>query len=161
MARYLATVEWDRGEQDFLDGKYSRAHRVAFDGGVEIEGSSSPHVVPPPMSSASGVDPEEMLIAALSSCHMLTFLHLAKKAGFLVDRYRDQAEGMMGQTAQGRFAVTRVALHPEIGFSGERTPSEAELAELHHRAHLDCFIANSVITEVVVEPTPQRETVHA
>jgi organic hydroperoxide reductase OsmC/OhrA len=118
-------------------------------------------VVPLPMSSESGVDPEEMLIAALSSCHMLTFLHLAKKAGLRVESYRDQAEGRMGKIGEGRYALTQVALRPEIAFSGERTPTEAELADLHHHAHLECFIANSVKTEVVIEPAPQRERAHA
>jgi organic hydroperoxide reductase OsmC/OhrA len=107
------------------------------------------------------VDPEEMLIAALSNCHMLTFLHLARKAGLRVDSYRDQAEGSMGKIAEGRYALTRVALRPQIAFSGERTPSDAELADLHHRSHLECFIANSVRTEVVVEAALQPEIAHA
>ena len=152
MAAYTAEVEWTRGEQAFTDGRYSRVHRVRFDGGVEVEGSPSPHVVRAPFSSESGVDPEEAFVASLSMCHMLVFLHLAQKAGFRVDRYHDAAEGMLAKNAAGRLAMTRVALRPEIAFSGERLPTAGELDDLHHRAHEDCFIANSVTTEVVVEP---------
>ena len=152
MATYTAEVEWTRGEQAFTDGRYSRVHRVRFDGGVEIEGSPSPHVVRAPFSSETGVDPEEAFVASLSMCHMLVFLHLAQKAGFRVDRYFDAAEGVLAKNAAGKLAMTRVALRPEIAFSGERTPTEAELADLHHHAHEGCFIASSVLTEVVVEP---------
>jgi organic hydroperoxide reductase OsmC/OhrA len=159
MAVYTADVEWTRGDQTFVDGRYSRVHRIRFDGGVDIEGSASPHVVRAPFSSETGVDPEEMLVASLSTCHMLTFLHLAQKAGLQIDSYRDAAQGRMGKTAQGRFAVTRVTLRPEIAFGGERRPTAAELDDLHHRAHEECFIANSVTTEVVVEPV--QESVHA
>ena len=161
MASYTATITWDRGGADFLDGKYSRSHRIAFDGGADIEGSSSPHVVRVPLSSETGVDPEEMLIASLSSCHMLTFVDLARRAGFRVERYRDQAEGAMGKTAEGRFAVTRVTLRPVVTIFGERVPTDAEFAELHHQAHLQCFIANSVRTEVALEPVLNRETADA
>ena len=159
MATYTAEVEWARGEQAFTDGRYSRVHRVRFDGGVEIEGSPSPHVVRAPFSSETGVDPEEAFVASLSMCHMLVFLHLAQKAGFRVDRYHDAAEGVLAKNAAGRLAMTRVALRPEIAFSGERLPSAAELDELHHRAHEECFIANSVLTEVTVEP--RKETADA
>ena len=152
MATYTAEVEWSRGDQAFSDGRYSRSHRIRFDGGVDIEGSASPHVVRAPFSSETGVDPEEMLVASLSTCHMLTFLDMAKRAGFRVDRYLDRAEGVMGKNIQGKTAVTHVTLRPQIAFSGERLPNAAELEELHHRAHEECFIANSVTTEVVVEP---------
>ena len=159
MATYTAEVEWTRGDQVFTDGRYSRVHRIRFDGGVDIEGSASPHVVRAPFSSATGVDPEEMLVASLSTCHMLTFVDMAKRAGFRVDRYYDKAEGMMAKNARGKTAITRVTLRPEVVFSGERLPTATELDELHHRAHEECFIANSVTTEVVVEP--RQESVHA
>ena len=152
MATYTSEVEWNRGEQAFTDGRYSRVHRVRFDGGVEIEGSPSPHVVRAPFSSVTGVDPEEAFVASLSMCHMLVFLHLAQKAGFTVDRYFDAAEGVLAKNAAGKLAMTRVALRPEIAFSGERPPTADELARLHHDAHEGCFIASSVTTEVVVEP---------
>ncbi|MDP8916456.1 MAG: OsmC family protein [Pseudomonadota bacterium] len=152
MSRHTAIVEWMRGGQDFLDGRYSRVHRVLFDGGVEIEGSPSPSVVRAPMSSETGVDPEEAFVASLSACHMLTFLHEAQKAGFRVDHYVDHAEGQLGKTEAGRLAVTRVALRPTVSFHADHAPDEEVLAELHHRAHEGCFIANSVLTDVRVEP---------
>ena len=152
MSKHTAAVEWMRGEQDFLDGRYSRVHRVLFDGGVSLEGSPSPAVVRAPMSSATGVDPEEAFVASLSACHMLTFLHEAQKAGYRVDHYLDHAEGELGKTAEGRWAVTRVALRPEVRFHADHAADEAALEELHERAHAGCFIANSVRTEVVVEP---------
>ena len=152
MSKHTAAVEWLRGEQDFLDGRYSRVHRVLFDGGVQVEGSPSPSVVRPPMSSEAAVDPEEMLVAALSSCHMLTFLHEARKAGFRVDHYLDHAEGELGKTAEGRWAVTRVVLRPTVSFHADHAPDDAALSALHHKAHEGCFIANSVKTDVAVEP---------
>lgn len=152
MSRHTAVVEWMRGEQDFLDGRYSRVHRVRFDGGVEIEGSPSPSVVRAPMSSEAGVDPEEAFVASLSACHMLVFLHEAQKAGFRVDHYLDKAQGELGKTEAGRWAVTRVALRPDVRFHADPAPDEAALVLLHRKAHEGCFIANSVTTEVRVEP---------
>lgn len=151
MHTYVATVAWERGQDNFKDNRYSRGHRWSFDGGIEVPASSSPLVVPEPMSVAAAVDPEEAFVAAISSCHMLTFLWLAGKAGFVVDRYVDEAVGVMKKNEQGRVAVTRVALRPRIAFGGERRPTAEELDGLHHRAHEDCFIANSVKTEIVVE----------
>lgn len=152
MAAYTATIDWTltAAADDFLKGRYSRAHTVAFDGGVTVPASPSPSVVPVPWSDPSAVDPEEMLVAALSNCHMLTFLHKAREAGFVVTAYRDQAEGVMRKTAEGKIAVTRVTLRPDISFAGT-APDADQLADLHHAAHEDCFIANSVKTEVVVE----------
>ncbi len=152
MSHYIATIDWTltAPPEDFLKGRYSRAHTVAFDGGVTIPGSPSPSVVPVPWSDPSAVDPEEMLVAALSNCHMLTFLHKAREAGFVVASYRDEARGVMRKTPEGRIAVTRVTLRPLIVFSGA-APDAAALEALHHAAHEDCFIANSVTTEVVVE----------
>jgi organic hydroperoxide reductase OsmC/OhrA len=152
MSEYTAEVLWTRGDQDFLGNRYSRRHLLRFDGGAEVAGSSSPHSVPLPMSDASAVDPEEAFVAALSSCHMLWFLALAAKRRFCVDRYFDAAVGVMEKNAEGRVAITRVTLHPEVCFSGEHRPSPAEIEQLHHAAHEACFIANSVKSEVVCEP---------
>ena len=150
MGKYQATVEWSRGDANFLDNKYSREHMWHFDGGVTVKGSSSPHVVPVPYSNASAVDPEEALIVALASCHMLSFLYVAGKRGFVVDEYRDQASGKMTKNAAGKNWISEVTLHPKILFSGPKTPDQPEIAALHHEAHEECFIANSVKTDVRV-----------
>jgi len=150
MALYTAEVLWLRGEQDFLGNRYSRRHLLRFDGGVEIPGSSSPHVVPIPMSDPGAVDPEEAFVASLSSCHMLWFLSIAAKRKFCVDRYFDAAAGVMDKNAEGKLAITRVELHPKLKFSGENQPTEKDIEEMHHFAHENCFIANSVKTEVTV-----------
>jgi organic hydroperoxide reductase OsmC/OhrA len=152
MAHYSAEIVWERGAQSFADQKYSRAHRWRFDGGAEIAASSSPSVVPVPMSDASAVDPEEAFVASLSSCHMLWFLSLAAKAGFVIDRYRDEAVGVMGKNDAGKLAMTKVTLRPWLVFSGERKPTSVEIVALHERAHTECFIANSVRTTVICEP---------
>jgi len=152
MHTYEATISWSRGDHVFSDNRYSRGHRWSFDGGISVSASSSPSVVPEPMSVAEAVDPEEAFVAAVSSCHMLTFLWIAGKQGFIVDSYDDHALGVMEKNAEGRIAVTRVTLRPRIVFAGERQPSATELDHLHHRAHEDCFIANSVKSEIVVEP---------
>jgi organic hydroperoxide reductase OsmC/OhrA len=149
---YTAGIHWTRGEAPFTDNRYSRAHRWLFDGGLEVPASSSPHVVRVPLSAEAAVDPEEALVAALSSCHMLWFLSLAAQGGFRVDDYRDQAGGIMGRNAAGRMAMVRVTLRPRVVFSGERLPTQAQILELHHRSHEECFIANSVTTEVRTEP---------
>ena len=149
---YTATIEWTRGDARFCDLAYSRAHRWRFDGGAVVPGSSSPHVVPAPQSDPSAVDPEEAFVAALSSCHMLWFLDLASRAGFCVDRYADAATGVMRKNEAGRVAMTVVILHPAVEFSGEKLPSREEIERLHHEAHEACFIANSVKTDVRVEP---------
>jgi len=148
---HVATIDWSgKPGEDFAAGHYSRAHDVFFDGGITVPASASPSVVRAPWSVEAAADPEEMLIAALSSCHMLTFLDKARRAGFVVSRYRDEAEGVMRKTPEGKIAVTKVALRPRITFEG-RQPSGAELDALHHAAHEECFIANSVKAEVVVE----------
>jgi len=152
MARYTAEILWLRNDQDFLDNRYSRAHCWRFDGGQEVAASSSPHVVPLPWSDASAVDPEEACVASLSSCHMLWFLSLAAKQGFQVDRYSDQASGVMARNDEGRIAMTEVVLRPQVSFSGARLPDNAQLHALHHEAHEQCFIANSVKTQVRCEP---------
>jgi organic hydroperoxide reductase OsmC/OhrA len=153
VSRYNVHVEWERGpDEAFVDNRYSRRHRMLFDGGAEVAGSSSPHVVRPPLSDPTAVDPEEAFVASLSSCHMLWFLSLAAQAGFRVDRYADDAEGLMEKNAQGKVAITRVTLRPAVKFSGDKLPSRAELDGLHHKAHEECFIASSVKSEVRCEP---------
>jgi len=150
---YKATVSWKRaGGEPFTDGKFSRGHEWTFDGGVTVPASSSPLSVRLPFSKADAVDPEEALVAALSSCHMLTFLYLAYRQGFVVDSYDDDAVGVMTKNERGKLFVSRVALRPRIAFSGAKRPSADDLSQLHHHAHEECYIANSVLTEVVVEP---------
>lgn len=150
MSRHVARIEW-RTDGAFASGHYSRRHLWHFDGGAEVPASASPDVVPPPMSDPAGVDPEEALIAAVSSCHMLWFLSLAQAAGIEIDSYDDEAEGVMGRIAPGRMALTRITLRPAIAFAGEAPPAE-QIEALHHEAHERCFIANSLKTEVTVEP---------
>ena len=151
MSTYTATIRWSRkGETDFTKGQYSRAHEWAFDGGAVVPASPSPHVVPAPWSDQAGVDPEEAFIASLSSCHMLFFIDFARRAGLTVDDYVDEAEGVLEKRADGKIAMTRVNLRPRITWGGE-APNEAAIADLHHRAHEACFIANSVNTEVTVQ----------
>jgi len=149
---YRAGIHWRRGAAAFTDKRYSRGHLWRFDGGVEVPASSSPHVVPPPMSVAAAVDPEEALVAALSSCHMLFFLSFAAAGGWRVDEYDDEAAGLMGRNAAGRTAITSVTLRPRVRFSGEPLPSRTDIEGLHHRAHEECYIANSVTTVVRCEP---------
>ena len=136
----------------FTDNRYSRGHTWSFDGGIEVPASSSAHVVPLPMSVAAAVDPEEAFVVSLSSCHMLWFLSLAAKGKWVVESYRDEAVGLLGKDAAGKWAMTRVTLYPEVVFAGDARPSPADIAALHHRAHEECFLANSVKTEVRCEP---------
>jgi organic hydroperoxide reductase OsmC/OhrA len=151
VSTYSAIVRWSRGDApDFAKGQYSRAHEWAFDGGAVVAASPSPHIVPAPWSDPAGVDPEEAFVASLSSCHMLVFLDLARRDGWVVDAYVDAAEGVLEKRGDGKMAMTRVTLRPKITWEGT-WPSAAVIADLHHRAHEACFIANSVTTEVVVE----------
>ena len=153
MAQYTAQLHWQRGAHEaFTDQRYSRRHTLRFDGGVVLAASSSPSVVPLPMSDASAVDPEELFVAALSSCHMLWFLSLAAARGHVVDLYADDAVGVMARNAEGRLAMTVVTLRPRVVFAGAGGPDAAALAALHHAAHDACFIASSVKTEVRCEP---------
>ena len=152
MARYRATCDWTLAQpgEDFLSGRYGRGHTIVFGSGVRVPGTASAQVVGNKWAAADSVDPEEMLVASLSQCHMLTFLHKAREAGFIVLRYRDEAEGLMEKFDGDRMMVTRVTLRPEIIYQG-RGPNQAQRDALHHAAHDACFIANSVKTEVVVE----------
>jgi organic hydroperoxide reductase OsmC/OhrA len=148
---YRATVKWTRGDAKFTDQRYSRGHTWSFDGGITVPGSSSPLSVRLPFSVAEAIDPEEAFVAAVSSCHMLTFLYVAAKQGFVVDDYADEALGVMSKNELGRQWVSRVTLAPAIRFSGEKRPTDAQLEELHHLAHDECYIANSVKSEIVVQ----------
>ena len=150
MQQFFATVAWQRDGQDFTGQRYSRGHAWQFDGGLTVPASSSPLSVPLPMSVAANVDPEEALVAATSSCHMLFFLSLAAQRGYVIDDYRDEAVGELGKNAQGRLAMTRIVLRPRIAFAGT-PPSPEALAALHHDAHERCYIANSLTADVVVE----------
>ena len=151
MSIYSATIRWTRKDGgDFTKGQYSRAHEWAFDGGVTIPGSPSPHVVPAPWSDPAGVDPEEAFVASLSSCHMLFFIDFARRDGLVLDSYVDEAEGVLEKRADGKIAMTRVTLRPHVTWDGE-APDAAAIADLHHRAHEACFIANSVNTGVTVQ----------
>jgi len=152
MSTYTATIRWSRtGDGDFTKGQYSRAHEWAFDGGLTVPASPSPHIVPAPWNDPNGVDPEEAFVASLSSCHMLFFVDFARRDGWMVDSYVDEAEGVLEKRADGKMAMTRVTLRPRITW-GNEAPDAAQIADLHHRAHEACFIANSVTTEVTVEP---------
>ena len=151
MSEYAATISWQRAGAAFVDNRYSRAHEWRFDGGATLPASSSPHSVPPPLSDPRGVDPEEAFVAALSSCHMLWFLSIAAKQGFVVESYLDNAVGYMDKNKDGRLAMTRVVLRPAIEFSGESVPGADQVKALHDRAHHECYIANSVRTVVTVD----------
>jgi len=148
---YRATVSWTRNGETFSDNRYSRGHLWAFDGGVTVPASASPSVVPLPLSREDAVDPEEAFVAAVSSCHMLTFLSIAAKKRFVVDRYEDRALGIMTKNDSGKLFVSKVTLDPVIEFSGEKLPTPEQIADMHHLAHKECFIANSVLTEIVVK----------
>ena len=150
MSAHTATVEWRRGDQPFTDNRYSRAHEWRFDGGAVVRGSSAPSGVPEPMSDPAAVDPEEALVAAVSSCHMLFFLAYAAKAGLVIDRYSDAAEGTLARDDRGKVSITRIVLRPRIDWAGA-APSAEAVADLHHRAHEACYLANSIRGEVRIE----------
>jgi len=154
MSQHVATIEWQRDAQDFLDQRYSRRHHWRFDGGADVAASASPQVVPVPLSDPAAVDPEEAFVASLSSCHMLWFLSIAAKRGYRVDRYLDRAEGLMGRNASGRRCITDVTLRPEVTWSGERIPAREVVEAMHEEAHAECFLANSVTTTIRCLPVP-------
>ena len=151
MSQHTATIHWRRGDAAFADNQYSRTHSWEFDGGVAVAASASPEVVPLPLSAVAAVDPEEAFVAALSSCHMLVFLSIAQKRGYVVDTYVDEAVGTLGKNAAGKTAITRVLLRPAATYAGDRLPDRAALEKMHHRAHELCFIANSVVSDVDTE----------
>ncbi len=152
---YTAEISW-KCQGDYAANSYSRGHVWRFDGGIEVPASASPTVVPLPNSVEAAVDPEEAFIAAISSCHMLWFLDLARQDGLIVESYQDKAEGLMARVSRGKLAVTKVTLRPEITFRAEAAPEEARISELHEKAHELCFIANSVKSEIEVQPEPAR-----
>ena len=153
MSEHKAIIRWKCTSADFLKGKYSREHTWTFDGGLTVPASPSPSVVPAPYSNAANVDPEEAYVAAISSCHMLTFLFLASRAGFGGESYEDEAVGVMTKNEKGVPWVSAVTLKPKIVYSGEKRPTEPEEEDLHHHAHEQCFIANSIKTAVLVAGT--------
>ena len=151
MSEHKATITWKRTSPEFLKGKYSREHSWTFDGGLTIPASPSPSVVPTPYSNPANIDPEEAYVASISSCHMLTFLYIASQQGFQVDSYEDEAIGVMTKNEKGVPWVSFVALHPKIVYRGEKLPTPTDAERLHHLAHGQCFIANSIKTEVTVK----------
>lgn len=150
MSQHTATITWKDTGTEFMQGRFSRAHTWTFDGGLTVPGSASPSVVRPPLSDPAAVDPEEALVASLSSCHMLTFLHLARLAGFQVQSYEDAAVGEMAKNERGVPWISTVTLNPRIVYAGDKRPSAEQLEQLHHKAHEQCFIAQSVKTDVKV-----------
>jgi organic hydroperoxide reductase OsmC/OhrA len=148
MSEHTATIAWRWETPDFAYESYNRDHDWSFDAGITVRASANPAY----LGSESCIDPEEAFVASLSSCHMLTFLTLAAKKRYVVDSYNDPAVGVLDTDAEGHLAMTRVILRPQVAFSGEKIPNPEELRQLHERAHHACFIANSVKTEVVVEP---------
>ena len=151
MSEYEATIHWQRGEAAFSDNRFSRGHDWIFDGGVTVPASASPHILPAPLSVAEAVDPEEAFVAALSSCHMLFFLTLSAKRGFVIDDYRDPAVGCLEKNDKGQLVMTRVLLRPRVTYGVAGRPTAEEEQALHDEAHHRCFIANSVTTVVEVE----------
>jgi organic hydroperoxide reductase OsmC/OhrA len=152
MSEYYATIVWQRREEEhYIDNKYSRAHQWVFGGGVIVPASSSPHIVPLPYSVEDNVDPEEAFVASLSSCHMLFFLSIAAKNNVIVERYVDRPVGLMAKNTHGKRAMTTVTLRPEIHFSVDTPVTLIQLEKMHHQSHEECFIANSVNTEVVTD----------
>jgi len=151
LSEYTVTVKWQRDDQDFLGDNYSRGHTWEFDGGLTVPASASPDIVPLPNSVAENVDPEEAFVASLSSCHMLFFLSIAAKKGYVIDKYIDLAVGYLGRNNQGKIAMTKVILRPKVEFGGDKQPGAEQIEELHEQSHDLCFIANSVTTEVSTE----------
>jgi organic hydroperoxide reductase OsmC/OhrA len=152
MAEYKAVIHWQAGSPEFLRGRYSREHTWTFDGGATVPASSSPHVVPAPWSNPAHVDPEEAFVASIASCHMLTFLFVASKRGFQVESYEDEAVGTMTKNEKGVPWINLVVLNPRITYGGDKIPTAADAEQLHHLAHEQCYIAQSIKTEVDVHP---------
>ncbi len=151
MSNYEATVEWHiQDAENFGARKYSRAHRWKFDGGADVPASAAPAVVGTVYSDPAGVDPEEALVAALASCHMLFFLDLASRSGLSVTSYVDHAVGVVAKRDDGKVAMTSATMRPKITFAESTDP--ATVVALHHKAHDLCYIANSVNFPVTVEP---------
>jgi len=154
MSEHKATIRWAQSGGDFLKGRFSREHTWTFDGGLTVAASASPAAVPKPYANPANVDPEEAYVASIASCHMLTFLFLAYKAGFEVASYEDEAVGTLTKDERGMPWVSTVVLHPRVVYGGERRPTRDQEEALHHGAHEQCFIANSVKTAIRVQPAP-------
>ncbi len=156
MSQYTAIVKWQRQQsENFIGNQYSRAHTWEFDGGEIIQASSSPQVVPPPYSVEANVDPEEAFIASISSCHMLFFLSFAANRKYVIESYEDEAIGIMQLNNDKNMAMTSVTLRPKIIFTGDKQPTQEQIDKIHHNAHKQCFIANSVKTKIHIEnPKP-------
>ena len=150
MSEHRAAIAWKRSGPNFSKGQYSRKHTWTFDGGVTVPASPSPAAVPAPWSNPANVDPEEAFVASIASCHMLTFLWVASRQGFEVERYDDDAVGVMTKNDKRVPWVSAVTLNPRIVYAGEKRPTREEEAKLHHLAHEQCFIASSVKTEITV-----------
>ncbi|MEL7834516.1 OsmC family protein [Fodinibius sp. Rm-B-1B1-1] len=159
MSKYTATTNWSRDGQTFTDNKYSRVHKWKFDSGQVIRASASPNVVPTPYADPSAVDPEEAFVAALSSCHMLWFLSIAAKAGFVVEQYVDKATGILSEDDLGKQAITQVTLFPHVTYKNGHAPSPEENQNIHEQAGKQCFIANSVKTNVEIESLMSEKSV--
>ena len=145
-----ATIHWTKSPvENFVDSKYSRVHQWEFDGGMQFNASSSPHIVPVPMSDPGFIDPEEAFVASIASCHMLFFLSFCAKRKYIVSHYEDNAEGILEKAGDGRMQMTTVTLHPVIRFEGD-TPPDDIIILLHELAHNNCFIANSVKTDIKI-----------
>jgi len=152
MSQYFAKIDWKRScNEKYIDNKYSREHQWHFDGGKTIQASSSAHIVPLPYSVEENIDPEEAFVASISSCHMLFFLSIAAQNHYLIDSYIDNAVGIMEKNEQGKISMTTVTLRPQVKLSGTKQPSTKQLEQMHHQSHEQCFIANSVKTEINIE----------
>lgn len=151
MHQYQATIKWRQEDGNFVNGKYSRKHTWNFDGNFEIPASASPQIVPKPFSDPAAVDPEEAFVASLASCHMLWFLSLAAKKGFIVKHYEDAARGIMENNGEGKLAITKVILQPLVTFYPSDNLNQQVIEKLHNQAHQQCFIANSVKSEIIID----------
>ena len=156
MSEHTAVITWERGEDKFSDNRYHRAHRWEFDGGAVVPGAASPHNVSRRFTDATAVDPEEAFVAALSSCHMLWFLNIAARHGYVVDSYRDEAVGVMKKNSLGKIAITEVTLRPHTVFASAISPDIVNA--MHEEAHAECFIANSVKTTLTTKATFEIST---
>lgn len=152
MSNYNACVHWQRNKDMFPSNAYSRSHKWIFDGGTEVLASASPHIVPAPWSDSNYVDPEQALVASLASCHMLFFLSIASERSFQIDSYTDEAVGTLARDSEGKISMTEVTLRPKVKFSGENLPDKDDIDAIHHSAHEQCFIANSVKSTIKIEP---------
>ena len=142
------TVHWERTSPDFHFDRYNREHRWVFPSGQSVEASAGLAFG----GKLTHVNPEEGFVASVSSCHMLTFLAIAARKRFVVERYTDRATGVLEKNENGIPVVTRVTLRPEVVFGGDRLPTAKDIHGIHRSSHRHCFIAQSIKSEVVIEP---------